>query len=72
MENQLEKSRTAMLIGGEGIAALARARVLRQHSRTGKVAGTTDTIHHTSTGYVCRVDITEDISLQSRIDRNQT
>ncbi|WP_249284941.1 tRNA threonylcarbamoyladenosine dehydratase [Luoshenia tenuis] len=28
MENQLEKSRTAMLIGGEGIAALARARVL--------------------------------------------
>ena len=48
-----------------------RSREDRQHSRTGKVAGTTDTIHHTSTGYVRRVDITEDISLQSRIDSDQ-
>ena len=37
----------------------------------GEVAGTADTVHHSCTGYVGGVDVTEYIGFQSRIDGHQ-
>ena len=45
-----------------------RSREDGQHGRTGEVAGTADTVHHSCTGYVSGVDVTEYIGFQSRID----
>ena len=36
-----------------------RSREDGQHGRTGEVAGTADTVHHSCTGYVSGVDVTE-------------
>ena len=43
-----------------------------QECVTSKVAGTADTVHHSCTGYVSGVDVTEYIGFQSRIDGHQT
>ena len=48
-----------------------RSREDGQHGRTGEVAGTADTVHHSCTGYVSGVDVTEYIGFQSRIDGHQ-
>ena len=45
-----------------------RSREDGQHGRTGEVAGTADSVHHSCTGYVSGVDVTEYIGFLSRID----